>query len=104
MYRVAFWLVAYVAHDAELLTTIREEIRPAISTDGVDTQYLMDKCPWLEATFNELLRVVSEGTLAREIVSPTVIGGKTLAKGHKVIVSYALKNEGEASLVGKTSL
>ena len=58
-----------------------------MSGEEVDAQYLMDKCPTLESAFNEVLRMISAGALLREVTSPTVIGGKVLQAGHRVIVS-----------------
>jgi cytochrome P450 len=79
--------VAFVVYDPELLASLREEVEPALSDGQIDYRYLTEKCPQLEAAINELLRVVSEGTLAREVISPTIIGGKMLQTGRKVIVS-----------------
>jgi hypothetical protein len=46
----------------------------------------MEKCPRLEALFDEILRVNLASALARQIVAPTVIGGKVLHAGTRIIV------------------
>ena len=52
--------------------------------------YLADEqnCPMLHATFNETLRYTDGAMTARDVLSPTNIGGKTLYPGGKVLVPY----------------
>ncbi|KAI9640837.1 hypothetical protein NHQ30_010678 [Ciborinia camelliae] len=90
VYKATFWMIAYLVHNQELLGRIRTEVAPAIDVDGetVDLQYLTEKCPRLEAFFNEILRVYSAGALAREVVAPTFFGGKMLQTGTKLMIPY----------------
>jgi cytochrome P450 len=86
VYKAAFWIIAYLVHDQNLLARIREEIAPAIEGDSVNMNHLTENCPRLESLFNEVLRVNSAGALAREVIAPTCFAGKMLRKGMKLMV------------------
>lgn len=49
---------------------------------------LLQTCPLLNASFNETLRLVTAASSARTVLSPTVIGGKGLQKGAKLLLPY----------------
>lgn len=85
-------MIAYLVHNQELLGRIRAEVAPAIDADGdtVDLKYLTEKCPRLEALFNEVLRLNSAGALVREVIAPTLFDGKMLLKGTKLMVIRAI--------------
>ncbi|KAJ8068358.1 hypothetical protein OCU04_003920 [Sclerotinia nivalis] len=90
VYKATFWTIAYLVHQRELLDHIRAEVAPAVDVAGetVDLKYLAEKCPRLEALFNEVLRVNSAGALAREVIAPTLFDGKMLAKSTKLMIPY----------------
>ena len=66
------------------------EIKPAIHPDNgvIDMQYLMDKCPHLEAVFNEVLRLNAASTSIRNVIHPTIVNGKLFRAGSKVLMPY----------------
>ncbi|KAH8597093.1 hypothetical protein B0O99DRAFT_651000 [Bisporella sp. PMI_857] len=68
-----FWTVTYLIHNPALLDLIREGVKPALDGDSLNLKYLTEKCPRLEALFNEVL------------LSPTVIGEIILHKGTRII-------------------
>ncbi|KAI0186879.1 cytochrome P450 [Xylaria flabelliformis] len=88
IYKVAFWILAYISYDPSLLEAIREETKPAVKSGQLDESYLAEKCPLLESLISEVLRLTVATALVRDIVAPTHIGGKTLQPGNKVLISY----------------
>jgi cytochrome P450 len=87
MYKLAFWLVAHLAWDPKLLEQIRAEVLPAMKGGSLNEKYLLDECPKLASLVDETLRLVVSSSLARVIMEPTVVGGKTLQPGNKIMVS-----------------
>lgn len=90
MYKLAFWVVSYLVHNATLLQEIREEVLPAVRQEQnqVDEVYLQEQCPKLNALVNETLRLTVTSSLPRTIVEPTEVGGKMLKPGNKVMVRF----------------
>lgn len=92
VYRMCFWLVAYTIYEPSLMSTIRNEIGPAVKGGKLDISYLVEdeNCPMLNAAFNETLRYISAAASGRVVLSPTNIGGKTFylcAKGKYLAIS-----------------
>lgn len=85
-YKLAFWLLAHLLHEPTLLSQIREEVLLAIKPDFVDEAYLLEHCPALDSLFQETLRLTVATSLARVIMSPCTIGGKTLVPGHRIML------------------
>ena len=76
-------------YDPDLLQIVRREVAPSINEDGhLDMQKLLANSPYLEAAFNETLRVTSVNSSARNIEAPVVIGDKTLGTDGKVMMPY----------------
>ncbi|KAH7380303.1 putative cytochrome P450 [Phaeosphaeria sp. MPI-PUGE-AT-0046c] len=86
VWKVGFWVVARLAHNPLLLQNIREEVAPAVQGDEIDETYLLDQCPKLHSLFNETLRLTVQHSLNRMVVEPTVIGGKLLQPGHRIML------------------
>lgn len=93
-YKMAFWLLAHIIFDPSLLSSIREEMAPAIKGEDIDIEYLVSEasCPLINATFNEALRYTSAATSGRVVLSPTTIGGHILYPGAKVLMPYRLNH------------
>lgn len=87
MYKVAFWAIAHLAYDPTLLQSIRAEVMPSVKKGELDEAYLVDRCPKLDSFINEILRLTVASPLVRETVAPTVLGGKILQPGNKLLVS-----------------
>lgn len=75
-------------HNPTLLDIIRQETKPGIINDVPCEEYLTEKCPRLESIFYEVLRLYTGSTLMRQVLSPTIIGGKTLRAGNRVMAPY----------------
>jgi cytochrome P450 len=86
LYKFTFWLVSHLVHNAVLLEQVREEVLPAVRGEEVDEKYLIEKCPKLNALVSETLRLTVTSSLARVIVEPTMVGGKMLKPGNKIMV------------------
>ena len=87
-FKLCFWVLAHLLHDAKLLDTIRAETAQTICNDKVNLDQLMNCCPRLEALFFEVMRLTASLTTMRKILSPTEIGGKILPQGYRVLVPY----------------
>jgi cytochrome P450 len=87
IYKVAFWAIAHIAYDPQLLADIRAEVMPALKDSKVDELYLAEHCPRLVSFISEILRLTVASALVREIVAPTTIGGKQLLPGNKLLVN-----------------
>ncbi|KAJ6021163.1 cytochrome P450 [Penicillium herquei] len=88
LYKATFWMVAYTVYDDKLLENLLEEILPATVGDCVDHHYLSKECPLLDSLFAEALRLTMALPLVRDITEDTIIGGSTLRKGNKIMLSY----------------
>ena len=51
-------------------------------------EHLLNYSPTLDAVFNEILRVTSVNSSARNIESPVIIGSKTLATDGNIMMAY----------------
>lgn len=89
-YKLCFWILTYILHDSSLHTTIRNEISPAVdaSTSPNDLAALLDRCPNLNAVFNEVLRFTSSSSSIRNVLKPVTVGGKNLRIGTKVLIPF----------------
>jgi cytochrome P450 len=75
-------------HNPGLLESIRAEVLPAATGTQVDERYISEKCPKLDSLINEVLRLYATSGLIREVITPTVVGSKTLETNSMVLVSY----------------
>ena len=78
-------MLAYMVQEPSLIAELREEMLPAVHGDTVDESYL-ENCRSLQSFFNEILRLTVTAPMGRVVVDSTVIGGKLLWKGNKVMV------------------
>jgi cytochrome P450 len=89
-YKVCFWLLAYILHDPSLHNKIRTEVTPAVdaSTSPRDLSALLERCPNLNAVYNEILRLASATIAIRDVEEPVNIGGKDLRVGTKIYIPF----------------
>lgn len=85
--------MAHILHDQSLLQKIRTEIDQAFSNggdayDSPNTAHLLENCPLLDSTYNEILRYTNNAMGVRLVVNQTRIGGKTLRPGRKLLMPY----------------
>ncbi|KAL8992989.1 MAG: hypothetical protein Q9169_006679 [Polycauliona sp. 2 TL-2023] len=86
--KAAFWMLAYLLKHPQLLEQIRNETTPAFEADTPNVDYLKDSCPLLDGVWNETLRHSAYSASVRHIQEDTVIGGKTLRKGNRLMIPY----------------
>lgn len=87
--KAAFWLLAYLLHRPSLIQQVRKETADTFREDGsVDLDHLHDKCPNLSAMWNETIRMSAYSASVRFISEDTVIGGKILRKGNRLMIPY----------------
>lgn len=84
---MAFWLMAHLVHDPELLDEIRHEVLPPTQDGSLDENYLAEQCPKLDSLISETLRLTVASSLARVVTETCVLGGKTLKPGNKIMAS-----------------
>ena len=83
---MTFWLVAHLVRNQALLEQVRKEVLPAVKGQTVDETFLLEECPKLDSLVTEILRLTVTSSLARVILEPTVVGGKMLEPGKKIMV------------------
>ncbi|KAH7369586.1 cytochrome P450 [Rhexocercosporidium sp. MPI-PUGE-AT-0058] len=89
-YRMLFWTLTHILSSPSLTETIREETSSAFDTDTNTflTTGLMNDCPVLIATWNEVLRLYASSAVVRTCVSPTVISNKTVHVGDRILGQF----------------
>ena len=89
--KALFWLLTYLLYNPQHIDAIRAETSSAFQGDTlVDPRYLQEQCPHLDAVWYETLRMASNSASVRPVQKDTVIGGKTLRKGSRILVPYRL--------------
>ena len=87
--KASYWMLAYLLQDPSLLEVVRQETAPAFRADGtVDLDYLHNSVPQLDAMWNEMLRLCSFAASVRFVTDDTMLGGKILRKGTRLIIPY----------------
>ncbi|KAL7791987.1 cytochrome P450 [Trichoderma ceciliae] len=87
--KAAFWLLSYILHAPSLIQVIRDETKAAFNEDGkIDLEYLHHQCPQLNAMWNETIRMSAYSASVRFITEDTIIGGKVLRKGNRLMIPY----------------
>jgi cholesterol 7alpha-monooxygenase len=54
----------------------------------MNIQYLMEKCPTLDSTYLEVLRLVNGAFSIRTVLQDTMVSGRVLKAGNSVIIPY----------------
>lgn len=91
--KTAFWVLAYLLHHPQTLAAYREETAPAFRDSVLIDPALIQnptRCPQVDAIWNETLRMSGWAASVRLITKDTVIGGKTMCKGNRVMVPHRL--------------
>lgn len=84
----AFWMLSYMLWEPELLDAVREETKTAFANDKIDIDYIMNSCPRFKAIWDETIRLTAFSSSVRFITEDTVIGGKVLRKGNRLVIPY----------------
>ncbi|KAI0885806.1 putative cytochrome p450 [Annulohypoxylon maeteangense] len=91
--KTVFWVLTYLVHNPSLMRAFREETGPAFDGHNlVDPFYIQDpvNCPQVDAIWHETLRLSGWSASVRLINQDTVIGGKLMRKGNRVLVPHRL--------------
>jgi hypothetical protein len=88
-FKLVFWVISYILFDQILLAELRAEIEPAFA-GGVSPKldYLFESCPLLSSTCEEVLRLTNWPIGTRTVMSESIIGGKRLKVGRKLLMPY----------------
>ncbi|KAI1633645.1 putative cytochrome p450 [Biscogniauxia mediterranea] len=87
--KVVFWLLANLLHTPSLLDAVRAETAPAFEGDElVDLSYLWADCPQMDNIWHETLRLCSNAASVRRVDRDTVIGGKLMREGNRIMIPY----------------
>ena len=83
-------MLAYILHDPELYDALVQEIQPAFDNDAKtpNAQYLSERCTRMNAAWNETIRMSAFSASVRHVTEDTVIGGKLLRKGGRLMIPY----------------
>ena len=89
-----FWTLFEIYSRDELLADIRKELKEnALVVDGnqhiVDLGYIRDSCPKLVSTFQEVLRVRSNGASTRVVYSDIMLDNRYLLRAGSVVQMLA---------------
>ncbi|TVY39478.1 7-alpha-hydroxycholest-4-en-3-one 12-alpha-hydroxylase [Lachnellula subtilissima] len=88
-----FWMLTYLLHNPAVLAQFREETEPAFKEGQlVDNVYIQEptNCPVVDQIWHETLRLSGWAASVRLITEDTVIGGKLMSKGNRVMVPHRL--------------
>ncbi|KAI0003884.1 putative cytochrome p450 [Xylariaceae sp. FL0662B] len=95
--KTAFWTLTYLLRNPSYIEPLRKETATAFDGDTlVDLNHLHTKCPMLDAVWFETLRLASNAASVRRVTEDTVIGGKVLRKGSRIMIPYRLLHFDEA--------
>ena len=73
-------------YDQEVLDKLRNEVAPAVCGEEVDLDHLLNNCTYLDAVYNEVLRITASSSSVRTVTAPTLIHGKLLSPGKVVLI------------------
>lgn len=98
---MAFWLMAHLAHNPNLVQQIGQEVLPAVQEGMIDVKFLSEKCPKLDLLIGGTLRLTVASSLASVVTEPCLLDGKLLHPGRKIMVScmHTLRNLTDFTLV-----
>jgi cholesterol 7alpha-monooxygenase len=90
-YKLVFWIMSYLLFRPELTEELRREIAPTFRNGNASTpdiDFLLNSCPLLVSTCEEVLRLTIWSIGTRTVQVDTIIGGKKLLQGRKLLMPY----------------
>jgi cytochrome P450 len=90
-YKLVFWIMSHLLFEPKLMEEIAAEIEPAFRGGKhatPDLDYLFNSCPLLVSTCEEVLRLTNWPIGTRTVQVDTVVGGKKLLRGRKLLMPY----------------
>lgn len=98
--RAAFWMLTFLLYNPHLIEAVLGETKAAFDAGKlIDPAYLSNHelCPQLESIWLETLRATSTGASVRCVNKDTIIGGRLLRQGNKILIpSRLLHLDGDA--------
>ena len=79
-------MLSYILFEPELLRIVREETKDSFTNGELEVKYLEENCPRLNGVWNEVLRLSAYSSSVRYITEDTIIGGKKLRKGNRIMI------------------
>jgi hypothetical protein len=92
-YKLCFWVLCHILTKPELLESIKAEISQGSVDSKPSIEHLTQKCPVLNSVLQEVLRLYTSSASMRFIVEDTVVAGKLLRKGRKIMIPYRQLHE-----------
>lgn len=80
--------MAHLLYDEPLLAQVKQEMQGAWKDGELDTKYLAEQCPILEATCNEVLRHKNAAGTMRKVARKTKVGGRDLQPGNIAYIPF----------------
>lgn len=71
-----FWVLTYLLFDQPLLASVKRETEVAFKSGQMDPKHLLERCPYLESTIHEVLRLVNGALSVRKSLHPPKSVGK----------------------------
>ncbi|KAF2679169.1 cytochrome P450 [Lentithecium fluviatile CBS 122367] len=102
-YKFCFWALCHILSDPPLLSSIRSEVLAESNEHEPSMYHLLNKCPLLDSVLCEVLRIYTSSASMRFIDEDTVIGGKNLRKGNRIMLPYRALHE-NPEIYGSDSL
>ncbi|OJD29373.1 cytochrome p450 [Diplodia corticola] len=90
-WKLAFWVVAHLAHRPALLQTVQGEVRVALAAAAstADLAARLEGCPATVAVYHEALRLAASSMGVRDVVAPVVLsGGRQLRAGARLLIPF----------------
>lgn len=83
-------MICHLLQNPSLMDTIRAETAAAFGPAGNITNlaHLHQNCPELDAIWKETMRLTGAAASVRTVTADTVIGGRTLRAGNRLIIPY----------------
>ncbi|PVI01873.1 cytochrome P450 [Periconia macrospinosa] len=83
-----FWMFCYMLFNPPLLSLIRQEAAPAISSERIDVNHLLNSCPRLNALWDETLRKTAFAASVRFVTEDVTLPNSSiiLRKGNRIMM------------------
>jgi cytochrome P450 len=103
----AFWMVYHVFSDPVVLKECRDEVEQLVRVDAdgvcsIDLAQVKSSCPILLSTWQETLRYVHIGIIARVVMEDVMFDNKYLLKKGATVMNIVPVQHTDASLWGST--
>lgn len=81
-------MASYIEENIHLIAELREPVSEPTFTTDLEKQQKKFRCSWPSKTNFEVFRLIVSSPMTRHVESDSIIGGKALRKGSKVLVCH----------------